>query len=185
MSLNSTELRDFAAQLADEPERWAHLVAADSSERVYELIWDDEDVNAWVIVWNEDSDTGFHDHDVSAAGIAVIAGMVREDRLSLGGLPRVRLFSGGETFTVEPTAIHRVLHAGGEPGGHDPRVLAAAAAHGRLPRRRRRRARARVAVLRARAARTRARLSILSLLRPGPSAHRGPPRWALAVPASR
>lgn len=115
MSLNSTELRAFAAQLADEPERWAHVMDAGADERVYELIWDHEDVNAWVIVWNEDSDTGFHDHDVSGAGIAVIDGMVREDRLSLGGLPRVRVFSAGETFTVEPTAIHRVLHAGGGP----------------------------------------------------------------------
>jgi hypothetical protein len=115
MSLNSTELRDFAARLADEPERWAHVLDGDSSERVFELIWDDEDVNAWVIVWNEDSDTGFHDHDVSAAGITVIDGMVREDRLSLGGLPRVRVFNAGDTFTVEPTAIHRVLHAGGGP----------------------------------------------------------------------
>jgi quercetin dioxygenase-like cupin family protein len=115
MSLNSTELRAFSAQLANEPERWAHVLDGDAEERVYELIWDDEDVNAWVIVWNEDSDTGFHDHDVSAAGITVIAGTVREDRLSLGGLPRVRLFSGGDTFTVEPTAIHRVLHAGDGP----------------------------------------------------------------------
>ncbi len=115
MSLNSIELRAFAAQLAAEPERWAHVLDDDSGERVYEVIWDDEDVNAWVIVWNEDSDTGFHDHDVSAAGISVIAGTVREDRLSLGGLPRVRLFSGGDTFTVEPSAIHRVLHAGDGP----------------------------------------------------------------------
>ena len=115
MSLNAIELRAFATQLADEPERWAHILDAGDGERVYELIWDDEDVNAWVIVWNEDSDTGFHDHDVSAAGIAVIDGMVREDRLSLGGLPRVRVFGAGEAFTVEPTAIHRVLHAGGGP----------------------------------------------------------------------
>jgi mannose-6-phosphate isomerase-like protein (cupin superfamily) len=115
MSLNSTELRAFATRLANEPERWAHLLDANSDERVYELIWDDEDVNAWIIVWNEDSDTGFHDHDESAAGITVIAGAVREDRLSLGGLPRVRLFSEGDTFTVEPSAIHRVLHAGSRP----------------------------------------------------------------------
>lgn len=115
MSLNSTELRAFAAQLAGEPERWAHVLDANCEERMFELIWDDDDVNAWVIVWNEDSDTGFHDHDVSAAGISVIAGTVREDRLSLGGLPRARLFSRGDTFTVEPAAIHRVLHAGDGP----------------------------------------------------------------------
>ncbi len=115
MSMDRTELRAFAARLADEPERWAHALDRSSGDRVYELIWDDEDVNAWVIVWSEDSDTGFHDHDASAAAISVISGSVREDRLSLGGLPRVRLFSGGDTFTVEPSAIHRVLHAGGPP----------------------------------------------------------------------
>lgn len=115
MPMTSAELRAFAAGLANDPERWAHAVDLDSDRRIYELIWDDEDLNAWVIVWNEDSDTGFHDHDTSAAGISVIAGTVREDRLSIGGLPRVRLFSAGDTFTVEPTAIHRVLHAGDGP----------------------------------------------------------------------
>jgi mannose-6-phosphate isomerase-like protein (cupin superfamily) len=116
MSLDRTELRAFAARLSGEFERWAHaLDAVEPGERVYELIWDDEDVNAWVIIWNEDSDTGFHDHDDSAAAISVIAGTVREDRLSLGGLPRVRLFGGGDTFTVAASAIHRVLHAGSGP----------------------------------------------------------------------
>lgn len=47
---------------------------------VYEQIADDEQVNAWLICWSEDSDTGFHDHDESAAGIAVVSGSVREDR---------------------------------------------------------------------------------------------------------
>ena len=112
MSLDHDELRAFAARLADESERWAHILDAAPGARRYELIWDDEDINAWAIVWSEDADTGFHDHDLSAAAIAVVAGTVREDRLSLSGLPRVRLFGGGETFTVEPSAIHRVLHAG-------------------------------------------------------------------------
>ena len=52
--------------------------------RVYEQIWDDDDVNAWVICWSEDQDTGFHDHDNSAAAIAVISGQLREERLRLG-----------------------------------------------------------------------------------------------------
>src|ERR1700761_3540023 len=107
MSLNSTELREFAAQLADDPDRWAHLVDGAAEERVYELIWDDDDVNAWVIVWNEDSDTGFHDHDVSAAGIAVIDGMAREDRLSIGGLPRGGGFGAGGRVMGGPPRIPR------------------------------------------------------------------------------
>jgi len=114
MSLTIGELERFAAGLAAVPERWAHLVRHDDS-RVYEQIWNDGDVNAWLICWSEDSDTGFHDHDDSAAGITVVRGSVREDRLALDGPPRSRELSAGITFTVPPTAIHRVLHTGVGP----------------------------------------------------------------------
>ena len=83
--------------------------------RVYQQIWDDEHVNAWVICWSEDQDTGFHDHDESAAAIGVISGRVREDRLRLGEAPRSRTFGPGAIFTVPAVAIHRVLHAGDAP----------------------------------------------------------------------
>ena len=84
--------------------------------RVYEQIWDDEDVNAWLICWSEDSDTGFHDHDDSG----------RRDHRGLGQRTRGQAHPGwggrgsrelgaGTTFTVPPTAIHRVLHAGEGP----------------------------------------------------------------------
>jgi mannose-6-phosphate isomerase-like protein (cupin superfamily) len=118
VNVPADDLRAFAARLADESERWAHLLdgaGGDGDARVYELIWDDDEVNAWVIRWSEDADTGFHDHDESAAAITVIAGRVREDRLALGPQTRSREFGPGETFTVEPTAIHRVLHAGSGP----------------------------------------------------------------------
>ena len=82
---------------------------------MYEQIWDDADVNAWVICWSEDQDTGFHDHDLSAAAIAVISGAVREDRMRLGSGPLSRVIGAGSSFTVPPVAIHRVMHAGGAP----------------------------------------------------------------------
>ena len=111
------ELERFAARLAADTGRWQPFLAAagDESERVYELIWDTEEVNAWVIRWSEDSDTGFHDHDASGAGIHVVSGSVREDRLALGGGAISRQFGAGETFTVDPDAIHRVLHSGSGP----------------------------------------------------------------------
>ncbi len=112
--LSIGELERFAADLAAAPERWRHLVRHDD-KRVYEQIWDDGDVNAWLICWSEDSDTGFHDHDDSAAGITVARGSVREDRLTLDGPPRSRQLAAGTMFTVPPTAIHRVLHAGDGP----------------------------------------------------------------------
>jgi mannose-6-phosphate isomerase-like protein (cupin superfamily) len=115
MSLTPTELEQFVAQLAANPEGWRHAVRHAGDVRVYEQIWDDEDVNAWVICWSHDQDTGFHDHDESSAAIAVIDGQVREDRLRLDQPPRSRLIGPGEIFTVPATAIHRVLHAGDQP----------------------------------------------------------------------
>jgi mannose-6-phosphate isomerase-like protein (cupin superfamily) len=115
VSLTLEQLHRFAAGLAAEPESWRQHVRHDSGARVYEEIWNDGDVNAWVICWSEDQDTGFHDHDESAAAIAVVSGAVREDRLTLSGPPRSREFDAGETFTVPPVAIHRVLHAGDGP----------------------------------------------------------------------
>jgi quercetin dioxygenase-like cupin family protein len=115
MSLTPDELQRFAAGLAAAPERWRSHVRHDGDARVYEEIFSDDDVNAWVICWSEDQDTGFHDHDESGAAITVVSGQVREDRLTLSGPTRSREFGAGETFTVPPVAIHRVLHAGGRP----------------------------------------------------------------------
>jgi quercetin dioxygenase-like cupin family protein len=115
MSLSAEQLERFAAGLAAAPERWRHLVRHADDVRVYEQIWDDDDVNAWLICWSEDQDTGFHDHDESGAAITVVSGTVREDRLTLGAVPRSRRLGAGETFTVPPVAIHRVLHDGDGP----------------------------------------------------------------------
>jgi mannose-6-phosphate isomerase-like protein (cupin superfamily) len=115
MSFTAAELTRFVEELAASPERWRHLVRHATDVRVFAQIWDDEDVNAWVICWSEDQDTGFHDHDVSSAAIAVISGQVREDRLRLAGEHRSQVFGSGSTLTVPPVAIHRVLHTGNGP----------------------------------------------------------------------
>lgn len=115
MSLTTQQLKEFVETLAASPERWQHLVRHDDKMRAYELIWDDEDVNAWVICWTKDQDTGFHDHNESAAAIAVISGEVCEERLRIGSSPHARVIRGGSTFTVPPVAIHRVLHTGELP----------------------------------------------------------------------
>jgi hypothetical protein len=115
MSLTITALERFVAELASAPERWRHLVRHADDARVYAQIWDDEEVNAWVICWSEDQDTGFHDHDDSAAAIAVVTGEVREDRLTFDALPRSRTARASDVFNVPSVAIHRVLHAGDAP----------------------------------------------------------------------
>ncbi len=113
--LRSGELVGFARELADSPERWRDLVGQERSARVYETLWSDEHVNAWVICWPDDSDTGFHDHDTSAAAIVVIEGSVLEERLALSGPPLSRRYEAGASFHLPASAIHRVRHAGGPP----------------------------------------------------------------------
>jgi mannose-6-phosphate isomerase-like protein (cupin superfamily) len=115
VALNHEQLERFAAGLAAAPDRWRDLARRSHEPRAYELVWSDEHVNAWAICWHRDSDTGWHDHDESSGAVAVIAGRVREERLVLGGAPRLRRLGPGETFVVPSTAIHRVLHDGGEP----------------------------------------------------------------------
>jgi quercetin dioxygenase-like cupin family protein len=115
MNLSPVRLEGFVDELVASPELWRDFVRHDSDARVYQQIWADEDVNAWLICWSDDQDTGFHDHDESAAAIAVIDGHVREDRLRLAADPGTRVMGPGETFFVAPTAIHRVLHAGDGP----------------------------------------------------------------------
>jgi mannose-6-phosphate isomerase-like protein (cupin superfamily) len=116
MSFNAAQLERFVRALVAAPERWRDHVRHSDDLRVYEQIWDDDDVNAWVICWSEDQDTGFHDHDESAAAIAVISGHVREERLTLGTAGSTACELGpGDVFTIPPVAIHRVLHVGEAP----------------------------------------------------------------------
>ncbi|MBO0769372.1 MAG: cysteine dioxygenase family protein [Solirubrobacterales bacterium] len=115
MSLTDQELTQLVSDIANDPSRWEDQVSHDPEQRSYTLLQDDADVSVWLICWGDGHDTGFHDHDVSAAAITVIAGAVREDRLRLNGAPGRRTARAGETFTVPPNAIHRVQHTGDVP----------------------------------------------------------------------
>jgi predicted metal-dependent enzyme (double-stranded beta helix superfamily) len=113
--LSCAELRSFVAELADRPELWIDRVSHDSAQRHYEELHRDADLMVWLICWMDDHDTGFHDHDVSAGAVAVIGGRVREERLTLDGPPRDRLFAAGDVFHFSAADIHRVRHAGSDP----------------------------------------------------------------------
>jgi predicted metal-dependent enzyme (double-stranded beta helix superfamily) len=109
------ELQAYARELADEPERWAHLVRHDPEQRTYELLHHDSEVMAWLICWSDDHDTGFHDHDVSSGAVAVLSGAVCEERLRLGAEPEARVVGAGQSFDFGAEDIHRVRHVGDEP----------------------------------------------------------------------
>ena len=113
--LTRLELRELVRDLAGRPELWEHLVRHDPAERTYEQLLLDEHVGVYLICWMDGHDTGFHDHDASAAAISVASGQVREERLSLGSEPASCLLGPGDILDVAPQDIHRVTHAGRLP----------------------------------------------------------------------
>jgi len=111
-----TDPRQLADALAADPGAWSHLVDHDPDQRTYALLRDDDEATAWVICWMDDHDTGWHDHDLSAGAVAVVAGRVVEERLRLNGRSPVRRAArAGESFSFGPHDIHRVRHGGEGP----------------------------------------------------------------------
>ena len=113
-ALPLAELRDTLLEYAAQPERWLPLVRHDSDERTYALLHRDAGVEVYVVCWMAGHDTGFHDHDESAAAITVVDGSISEERLSLGGTVRSEL-AAGDAVTIAREAIHRVRHTGEAP----------------------------------------------------------------------
>ena len=113
--LTEAELLALARRFAARDKDWRQLVEHDRQRRRYEELARTDHVSVWLICWSEDQDTGFHDHDLSAGAVAVVAGCVREERLTLGGPPRSRVVTAGEGFTFSAADIHRVSHAAGRP----------------------------------------------------------------------
>lgn len=113
--LSQEELQAFVRELARRRDLWRHLVEHDSAQRQYVELLGDQHVTAWLICWMCDHDTGYHDHDGSAGAVAVVQGSVREERLSVSGGSRQRLFAAGQAFGFSAADIHRVRHAGAAP----------------------------------------------------------------------
>jgi predicted metal-dependent enzyme (double-stranded beta helix superfamily) len=113
--LTASELTRVACAVAGEQESWRPYVRHDPQQRTYHPLLRTPFVSAWLICWMPGHDTGFHDHDGAAGAVAVARGMVREERLRLGGEPIGRDVAAGGLITFGPYDIHRVLHAGDEP----------------------------------------------------------------------
>jgi hypothetical protein len=106
--LGLAELRDLVDRIAADPEEWRPLVRSDTAERHFEQLWRDDHVDVWVISWASGNDTGFHDHDVSRGAVAVVAGELVEERLVVGGAPRVLRHRAGDTFDFDASHVHRM-----------------------------------------------------------------------------
>jgi len=106
--LEPQELRRLADSIAADPDSWSHLVAFDDEERVYASLHRDAHVDVWLLCWTPVNDTGWHDHDISSGAVAVVAGELVENNLSVtGGTVETRI-GAGTSFCFGPDHIHRL-----------------------------------------------------------------------------
>ncbi len=112
--MSDAGLQETLLGWAERRELWAPLTRHDPAERTYALLHRDEHVELYLVCWMAGHDTGFHDHDESAAAIVVLDGQISEERLALSGSVEVTL-GAGDAVTIAREAIHRVRHAGETP----------------------------------------------------------------------
>ena len=112
--LGAEELRDLVATVAAEPDRWAHLVGFDDDDRVYASLHRDAHVDVWLLCWTPQNDTGWHDHDISSGAVAVVAGELLENNLTVGFGGVETSIVAGQAFSFGPDHIHRLN--GARPG---------------------------------------------------------------------
>ena len=106
--LTQAELEVLAAGIAQQPEAWAHHVAFDGEGRVFVSLHRDAHVDVWLLCWTPESDTGWHDHDVSSGAVAVVAGELVENNLTLAAGTRETRVGAGRVFSFGPDHIHRL-----------------------------------------------------------------------------
>jgi quercetin dioxygenase-like cupin family protein len=106
--LDTDELRDLAATVASDPDTWAHLVGFDDEERVYASLHRDDHVEVWLLCWTPHNDTGWHDHDISSGAVAVVAGELVENNLTVGAGALETRIRAGRAFAFGPEHIHRL-----------------------------------------------------------------------------
>ena len=106
--LDAEELRDLVATVASDPDAWAHLVGFDDQERVYASLHRDAHVDVWLLCWTPENDTGWHDHDISSGAVAVVAGELTENNLTVGDADMETRIGAGRAFSFGPEHIHRL-----------------------------------------------------------------------------
>ena len=106
--LDQDELRSLSSYLALHPELWRHHLAFDADNRVYVSLHRDSHVDVWLLCWTPENDTGWHDHDVSSGAVAVVAGELVENNLTLSEGALERSVAAGSSFSFGPDHIHRL-----------------------------------------------------------------------------
>lgn len=113
--LDADELERFAGRVAQSHELWEPLVVEDRERRRYRLLYEDANIDVWVLCWMDGQATGFHDHVLSAVGLACASGQVVERQMLLPtGATSIEL-GPGDTRRGPSSYIHAVAHVEGAP----------------------------------------------------------------------
>jgi hypothetical protein len=81
---------------------------------VYASLHRDAHVDVWLLCWTPENDTGWHDHDISSGAVAVVAGELAENNLTVATGGVETRIGAGRAYSFGPEHIHRLN--GAEPG---------------------------------------------------------------------
>lgn len=107
------ELVEISRRIADSG-CWRDYVVESHEYRDYRLVFENEYTDIWVLSWLAGQTTGFHDHDRSQVGIAVVQGAVREWHPRMGQEPTSHVMRAGATQKGSFGYIHQVAHEEGD-----------------------------------------------------------------------
>lgn len=107
-NLDRDELETLVHQLARDPHRWRELVDYSDEHRVFVSLYRDDYVDVWLLCWTRESDTGWHDHDISSGAVRVVKGALTESNPRIGGQAAEKIVGAGEAFSFGPDHIHRL-----------------------------------------------------------------------------
>jgi Cysteine dioxygenase type I len=106
--LDQRELATLANEIAGRPGLWREHVAFSARGRHYVSLHRDDHVDVWLLCWTPDSDTGWHDHDVSSGAVRVVSGALTESNPRIGGAHVQVVVPAGASFSFGPEHIHRL-----------------------------------------------------------------------------
>ncbi len=107
--LTRPELERVVADVTARPELWESHIDRTSPHRMYASLYRDAHVDVWAIFWRPGNDTGWHDHDISSGAVRVVSGTLTDCELRLGRPDCRREYQARESFSFDPTRIHRLL----------------------------------------------------------------------------
>ena len=107
-NLDRAELEQLVNELAEHPERWSEGISFSDDQRHFVSLYRDDYVDVWLLCWTPVSDTGWHDHDISAGAVRVVRGSLLESSPRIGGDAAARTVPMGSSFSFGPDHIHRL-----------------------------------------------------------------------------